>query len=1078
MTISRLFLFIIILLSLFILPSSAFMETFEYHPYADVELSWDNDTYNYGAEPWVFAHDHLFDGSGAVSILYNDEFKTNASCISASAYRATGTAAQAWSWSYIKNYEVMDTSFFSAKIDAELYIGSLAGDRNGAVYIDVYDTEGNGPITMTLWSASGSSGPVTYYMDSGLYEIKIISNNLYLIINGTSQGIQGAWGSNNIGYVRFRSYSYTEPAARTVVMYMYVDDISTSGNVVGINADRTPNSDNTHYMTHTELDLDDQPDYEVNASYTFNTLTSSPTDAQYQMKIRRIYDGSIVNTTTIKDAGTAWSDDTPPFGTILYNRTDIFGENFGMYQFFTTKDGTLQSYDLVNWQYTSLSGNSWVDIPDTISSNAEIDIDYYIDTPEFGDYNYYIKVFDPDYTVTQSYLITTDSGTEILDTSGYNPGVYLVIMTAVAKNDGASFDIAYDMTTISTEIIVVGTTYNATNNSIIPAVYINDSQGSTWFNTTSDGTGDYELQGFSSSNETDINASKTNYTHEDFTWTPLQVGYYTMDLYLFPTNISRTTAAIEGMVVSYPFYQGIGNATVNIYNDTWSNTTTATSWGYYVFDNLSVDNSTITNETFNSSDYDTWVTLNYNDLLSGTILVSNLTDETPFILNSDYEMNYTDGSIKVLSAGNMTNWTNYHIDYDYYIPTTYHVNASYTGTEGLYENSVEYDVIITNSTWSIQNILLHPIYTLTVTAEDTETTASIFEFTAVVDGTTISTTNGTISFTPLDYGLYTIGVSASGYYPNTAQVLLNKNKSVEVSLTPIDSVYYQPHYVKFTVQNIWGTKYSGVDVSVYKGTDTTTSFTGTTGSDGSVTFKLSETTSYRITFINATAGISETRTLYPVDTHYYIIVSSTLGSWDTYDIPISDAIDFTISKSIINSTHAYINVSYNDSQAETTDLKVYLNQTNESDYFNQTNLDTWNAGATSSGSHSFIVEDYAGQAYIIHLLAEHTTYGTIDSTYSVSFKDDIAGKFPGIPPSVWLYGSIFILLFFGGIFTVSNCERGMLLVCIMFFIFYGLGTFASLPSNVQQSMLAGGILGFILSVIANLNKANREEGFT
>ena len=214
-----------------------------------------------------------------------------------------------------------------------------------------------------------------------------------------------------------------------------------------------------------------------------------------------------------------------------------------------------------------------------------------------------------------------------------------------------------------------------------------------------------------------------------------------------------------------------------------------------------------------------------------------------------------------------------------------------------------------------------------------------------------------------------------------------------------------------------------------------------------------------------------------MDNHYYIIVSSVLDSWDTYDIPISDAIDFTITKSIINATHAYINVSYNDSQAETTDLKVYFNQTNESDYFNQTNLETWNAGANSSGSHSFIVSNYAGQSYLVRLLAEHTTYGTIDSTYSVSFKDDIATKFPGLPPSVWLYGSIFILLFTGGIFVNTNVEKGMLVVCIMFFVFYGLGTFASLPSNIQQSMLAGGILGFILSIIANLNKSNKDEGF-
>ena len=286
------------------------------------------------------------------------------------------------------------------------------------------------------------------------------------------------------------------------------------------------------------------------------------------------------------------------------------------------------------------------------------------------------------------------------------------------------------------------------------------------------------------------------------------------------------------------------------------------------------------------------------------------------------------------------------------------------------------------------------------------------------------------------------------------------------------------HYVKFTVQNIWGTKYPNVDVTVYENDDVTALYTATTGSDGAATFILNRQQEYRITFINSTLGISETRTLYPKDTHYYIIVSSTLGSWDTYTVPISDAIDFTISKNEINSTHAYINVSYNDSLAETTDLKVYLNQTNESDYFNQSVISVWNAGATSSGSHIFIVEDYAGESYIVHLLVTHTTYGTIDSTYSVSFKDDIATNFPGIPPSAFLYSSIFILMFTGGIFVHRDVERGMLIVCIMFFVFYGLGAFNTLPSNITDSMLAGGILAFILSIIANLNKGNKDEGFS
>jgi len=934
MTISRLFLFIIILLFLFILPSSAFMETFEYHPSADVELSWDNDTYNYGAEPWnTYGFKTHSSGTVINEIVYYSILKTNVSHIKSDARYGPDWIAESSSI----NAEPFDTDYISINI-LEINTGKNGLNSYGKVEVRLYETDGSGPVSILL-SQDG-----TDYYNPSFYEFQIISSQLYLIINGTSQGIISAWGSENIGYIEI--WTKASSIINAVEYYgygeIYFDDISTSGNIVGIHADRSPNSDNTHYMTHTELDNDDQPDYEVNASYTINTLSSSPTDAQYQMKIRRIYDGSIVNTTTIKDAGTAWSNSAPPFGTILYNRTDIFGENFGLYQFYTTKDGAIQSYDLINWQYTSLSGNSWVDIPDTISSDTKVDIDYYIDAPEFGDYNYYIKVYDPDYAITQTYTITTAYGTETLDTSGYDSGIYIVIMTAVAKSGGSSFDIAYDMTTISDEVIVVGTTYNATDNSVIPTVYINDSQGSTWFNTTSDGSGDYELQGFSSSILTTINASKTNYTHEDFTWTPPQVGYYTMDLYLFPSNRTLTNNAtmLEGMVVSYPLQQGVGNATVNVYNATWSDSMTASSWGYYNFSNI--------------------------------------------------------------TAGDYT------------------VNATLAG----YTDSSEYSITISNNNSTVQNIVLHPIFTLTVTADDSETSASLSEFTAIVNGETVSTTNGTATFT-LDYGLYTISVSSSGYYPNTANVLLNQNKSVEVSLTPVESIYYNPHYVKFTVQNIWGTKYTGVDVSVYEGTETDTSFTGTTGSDGSVTFKLSETTQYRITFINSTAGINKEITIYPVDTHYIIYVS-------TVDLSIPDTtgddVGYYWTTERINTTHAYINFTWTDTSSSSTGFTYWINDSTNTPMAGYPDTST-----TTNYTNSTIVPA-SSDRYYVHVIADHPTWGEIKASDVIFF----GGRMIDMGWSEdWHYSTVALCaIIFIGLLAGAVTAHYMAVICVMFAWFF------------------------------------------
>lgn len=477
----------------------------------------------------------------------------------------------------------------------------------------------------------------------------------------------------------------------------------------------------------------------------------------------------------------------------------------------------------------------------------------------------------------------------------------------------------------------------------------------------------------------------------------------------------------------------------------------------------------LTSPTNSSTTYTTYppltsdVTFTWQDLAAPQYRIITATDSNFNVIFSDIWLS-TNTSTQSLLVNDQYWWRVYAYDGSTYSDSSDIFNFNLTGNSTLSGSAIE-GVVYAD---------IDGVYTALSSAE-------VIIWNATWSDSAITGSNGYYVFEGLTSGqVYSVQAKKDLYIDSSVSL-------VTAGADPITNNFYLlpdrtseewRHYVKFTVQTIWGTKYPNVDVTVYENDDVTATYTGTTGSDGAATFILNRQQEYRITFINSTLGISETRTLYPKDTHYYIIVSSVLDSWDTYDVPISDAIDFTISKSEINATHAYINVSYSDSLGETTSLVTFLNQTNESDYFNQTNLDTWNAGATSSGLHSFIVEDYAGESYIVHLLVTHTTYGTIDSTYSVSFKDDIATNFPGIPPSAFLYSSIFILLFTGGIFVHRDVERGMLIVCIMFFVFYGLGAFNTLPSNVTDSMLAGGILAFILSIIANLNKSNKDEGFS
>jgi len=73
----------------------------------------------------------------------------------------------------------------------------------------------------------------------------------------------------------------------------------------------------------------------------------------------------------------------------------------------------------------------------------------------------------------------------------------------------------------------------------------------------------------------------------------------------------------------------------------------------------------VINETFNSSEYDTWVQLAHTNIVNASETVTDLSGATTYTRGSDYEMNYTDGKIKVLSGGNMQNYTDYLISYKY-----------------------------------------------------------------------------------------------------------------------------------------------------------------------------------------------------------------------------------------------------------------------------------------------------------------------------------------------------------------------------------------------------------------------------
>lgn len=71
----------------------------------------------------------------------------------------------------------------------------------------------------------------------------------------------------------------------------------------------------------------------------------------------------------------------------------------------------------------------------------------------------------------------------------------------------------------------------------------------------------------------------------------------------------------------------------------------------------------ITNEQFSAANYDTYVYLNYNAIYENSVTVSAVDDGTVYTENVDYEIDYVNGAISILSGGGMLTGIIYRIDY-------------------------------------------------------------------------------------------------------------------------------------------------------------------------------------------------------------------------------------------------------------------------------------------------------------------------------------------------------------------------------------------------------------------------------
>lgn len=346
---------------------------------------------------------------------------------------------------------------------------------------------------------------------------------------------------------------------------------------------------------------------------------------------------------------------------------------------------------------------------------------------------------------------------------------------------------------------------------------------------------------------------------------------------------------------------------------------------------------------------------------------------------------------------------------------------------------------------------------------------------------TVTGSNGYYLFDNLtNNSVYSIYAKAEGYEDSVTEYVttipgqrITKNILLNKCISGFNCFYNQ-HYVEFTVQNIWFTKYAGVTAAVYKGSELTASDIKTTGTDGLVNFLLIKDQQYRITLINTTQGISVTWTGYPSKTDYIIITDATSTSgWSTHGSDASTTTVIGVTTQTINDTHAFVNVSYNDTLAGTSNLRFYLNKTIPGDPNNQTVLQTIDGGNNDQYNASFLVSGYGGNSYLVKVKADHSTYGTISYSYTVQFAA-LPGPLANFDPTIILMLFVGFILFVAGMFGQTMGEQGSAILVGFVWILARIGVFSA--ANVGLNFYLGLTLASVIVIIMNINARGRIEG--
>lgn len=336
-------------------------------------------------------------------------------------------------------------------------------------------------------------------------------------------------------------------------------------------------------------------------------------------------------------------------------------------------------------------------------------------------------------------------------------------------------------------------------------------------------------------------------------------------------------------------------------------------------------------------------------------------------------------------------------------------------------------------------------------------------------------------------GLYTDPFGGGGSSGVGAQGIVRISYDLETASGVSQQGY--PHYVTFKVISGFGAPISDVVVNA-TGVNTSTGdfdfipqlmgiplnevpvgtaeMSMSTDSEGAVTFYMVPTVKYNMTFTKAGYTITP-RLLTPQDNTYIVYADSASFTVDGNKL---GGINISLSAAAINTTHAFLNLTYDDTTTSTTGgvITIYKDSTSRTE--STTAVAIMPVTGDSFTNSTVVVVGTTGSSYRVVVNATTDT-GQYISTFAHQFKGN-GIDIPGFDAETQLWLALFIIIFTAAFAGATHSPQMAVVLCVESWIFWAVGWLDALVSEFnygEESLIMVLIMASFFAVMWNVTEA-------